>query len=69
MGHVLRLTEHLLYNIDPALQATFVSCIIIGWLLLTNVPHVHKIRQSASSKINFGTGMAISVVPKPTRPD
>ena len=53
MGHVLRLTEHLLYNIDPALQATFVACIIIGWLLLTNVPRVHEIRQSASSKNQF----------------
>ena len=57
--HVPRLTERLLYNRDPALQSIFVTCIIIGWLMLTNVPHVHKIIfcQSARPQIEFGTGI------------
>ena len=39
-------------------------------LPLTDKPSVYKIvySQPASTKIDFGTGMALSVVPKPTRP-
>ena len=64
---VSRLTERLLCT----LQAFFVAGIIIDWLPLTNIPHVYRIvyRQPASPKLDFGTGMAITVVPKPTRPD
>ena len=52
-------------------QSLFVACITIGWLPLTNVLRIYKIiySQLASPKIDFGTGMASSVMPKPTLPD
>ena len=52
-------------------QSLFVACITIGWLPLTNVLRIYEIiySQLASPKIDFGNGMAISVMPKPTLPD
>ena len=49
----------------------FVACIITVLLPLSIVLRVYKIiySQPTSPKIDFGTGMAISVVPKSTRPD
>ena len=48
-----------LNNRDPALQAIFAACIIIGWIMLTNVPRVHNFiySQPARPQVEFGTGI------------
>ena len=58
---------------SKCMRSLFVACIIIGWLPLTNVLRVYNTiysqLASQSKNPNFGTGITISVVPNPTRPD